>query len=295
MKLAIKNEMKGFFRLTKHNESGECTHDTGWFQNLILYQGITELLKYNNNYCFYRFLKVGTGTSEPTPQDTSIQQVASAESTTEGRYWTRGFNSTGGYHYARGSVQFGKGVAAGVLSEVAAGWGNGANQIFSRALILDSQGQPTSIVVLENEFLTLEYELRNWHVVPEPHLIDYDDDGVTKQTLVTYTAPATDVGAPTGMDGVNNPFNVTSGAGSYSTTKDTSLAHLGVLKLTLFYSLNQGNPSIASIALTPNPPSNTIIPYGGNQRTFCTFSPPIPKTNEFVLSITITITFERRE
>jgi|SRR5690554_721487 len=291
MKVNLRTEMKGLFSLTVHNEKGEVVSRTGWFENLILDQGITALLSTGTPYCFYRFLKVGTGTSAPSPSDTSIDQVASLESTTGNRYWIGGYDAEGGYHWARGSVQFGQGVAAGNLSEVAAGWSNSANDIFSRALILDGAGNPTTITVLPNEFLTVEYELRSWHVVPEPHELTYDDDGVPAVTTVTYTQPATNVKAPTGRDSFHSPFNFVS---DYSPSFAGLSPDGNAVTYTLSYSLNQGNPQISSIPLNANAPDTTLIPYGGNQRTFCTFDPPIPKTNEFTAAIDIEISFGRR-
>lgn len=290
MKVNLRTEMKGLFSLTVHNEKGEVVSRTGWFENLILDQGITALLSTGTTHCFYRFLKVGTGTSAPSPSDTSIDQVASQESTTVDRYWSGGYNAEEGYHWARGSVQFGQGVAAGNLSEVAAGWSNSADAIFSRALILDGAGNPTTITVLPNEFLTVEYELRSWHIVPEPHDLAYDDDGVPAVTTVTYMQPATNVKAPTGRPSSHSPFN----SSQYSTSFVGLSPGGNAVTYTLSYSLNQGNPQISSIPLSANPPATTLIPYGGNQRTFCTFDPPIPKTNEFTASIDIEISFGRR-
>lgn len=287
MKAKLSTELAGFFRLVKHDQDGNEVYDSGWFGNLILDQGITALLNDTGNYPTYRWLKVGSGNAPPTPSDTQITQVASAESTTNNRYWTRGYVASEGYHFRRGSVQYGMGAAAGNLSEVAAGWDNSANSIFSRALILDALGNPATITVLENEFLTVEYELRSWYIPPAPHLMEYDDDGTLATTTVTYPAATSN---STGAPG-NGTFSMGTGpAVSY----DRSRTDQGVLGVNLLYPISQGNPSIPRIPANSNAPANALLPHGGSAESYVVFDPPIPKTNEFTLAFDFDISFSRR-
>jgi hypothetical protein len=61
------------------------------------------------------------------------------------------------YGWRRMRFRFNAGTATGNLSEVGVGWNTG---LFSRALIKDSNGDPTTITVLSNEYLDVTYELR---------------------------------------------------------------------------------------------------------------------------------------
>lgn len=62
--------------------------------------------------------------------------------------------------WRRRTFRFSAGAAAGNLSEVGIGGYYENNLLFSRALIVDDLGSPTTINVLSDEFLDVTYELR---------------------------------------------------------------------------------------------------------------------------------------
>lgn len=83
--------------------------------------------------------------------------------------------------------QFGQGQAAGNLSEIGIQSGSASGPLWSRALILDGQGDPTTITVLPDDFLTCYYTLRI--MIPKEDAVfnidvDYDEDGIVP-TVVT--------------------------------------------------------------------------------------------------------------
>ena len=57
---------------------------------------------------------------------------------------------------------FGQGDAEGNLSEVGVGIQEATGGLFSRALILDGEGDPTTITVLSDEYLYVTYEIRRY-------------------------------------------------------------------------------------------------------------------------------------
>lgn len=125
---------------------------------------------------------VGSGSTPPTVSDTTlVSQITyiGVQSVVESASWENG------YYQIVARSQYGQGVAAGNLSEV--GIRNGASgPLWSRALIEDVSGNPTTITVLPTDFLTVEYTLRFMYPVEDGgHTINVMYDGNPVETLVT--------------------------------------------------------------------------------------------------------------
>ncbi len=150
----MKTELAGRYRLMATNaETGEERQLTGWFGNHILDGGLNRLGTGGvATHCY-----VGSGSTPPTDEDTALQTPVANTSSINGSDVTGTATSSPYYGYRRRKWRFAMGAAAGNLAEVGVGWSSG---LFSRALILDVLGDPTTITVLSNEFLDVEYELR---------------------------------------------------------------------------------------------------------------------------------------
>lgn len=186
----------GRFRLvtSKDAECKQVVEDTGFFDNLITNTGMNRIgevaVSYPANLGNFGLLcgrfVVGSGTAEPQFTDTALQipvAFASASSTlgSESSSYERGYFEITVQH------QFGQGQAAGNLSEIGIQDTSAAGPLWSRALILDGQGSPTTITVLPSDFLTCYYTLRI--MIPKEDAVfninvDYDEDG-TIPTVVT--------------------------------------------------------------------------------------------------------------
>jgi len=145
--------MAGYFTIKKFDENGE--QNGQWeFKNLILNQGLDRIAT-NGDYLYYCY--VGSGNATPAVTDTTLQsQIASVYDSSNGTYGNNGVSPY--YWWRKKTYAFGQGVAAGNISEIGIGWVG--NALFSRALILDEFGNPTSITILSNELLTVDYEIR---------------------------------------------------------------------------------------------------------------------------------------
>jgi hypothetical protein len=131
------------------------------FENLILDSGLNRL----GNGSVIVGACVGTGTTAPANSQTALANLLRV--TTTEQSWTELPGSTTAPYYAEHQVvyRFAAGAAAGNLSEVGLGWGPnvGANTmggLWCRALIKDSQGNPTTITVLSDEVLDIVYTLQ---------------------------------------------------------------------------------------------------------------------------------------
>lgn len=164
--------LSGQYRLVASTdpEGKEVTKDTGWFDNLITNAGLNRIGQVSATVAYQtwhfrddilRAFRVGSGTTPPqftdVALDAEIAAVSLASSSNAGWISSQGANYTDGYMHLTVTRQFGQGAAAGNLSEIGLG---DVNNLFSRALILDSFGDPTTITILANEFLTVYYTLR---------------------------------------------------------------------------------------------------------------------------------------
>tara|TARA_R110000850_G_scaffold275207_1_gene414176 strand:+ start:40949 stop:41809 length:861 start_codon:yes stop_codon:yes gene_type:complete len=283
MSVKLDSKIAGRFRLTTHGgQRGEIDH--GWIDNLILDQGIAFLLN-NGDYAVesYGFLRVGSGSSAPLVTQASLDSVV-AVAPVKGTK-TVGYNPTGGYQWTRFVYQFGQGVAQGNLSEIGSGWGAGATQLFSRALIVDGSGNPTTITVLADEYLTVTYELRRWWMPANDEVIAYDDDGTPASTTVISNKTPTDAELGNGA-----PWFAYVDFG-VPTSYDRSTASQGYITATLSWGTDSGNPQISGLNTTANATnaSRVFVPRGN----VFTFNPPIPKTNEFSVQMDVVLSLSR--
>jgi hypothetical protein len=127
-----------------------------WFKNLITDNGLNSL---GNNSSPFEYIHVGTGSTPPAVTDTQMASfvagVTSSVSQQEGNS-----PSAPWYGFSRKTRRFAAGLAAGNLAEVGVSSQETNGGLFSRALIVDSGGNPTTITVLGDESLDVTYELR---------------------------------------------------------------------------------------------------------------------------------------
>lgn len=198
----------GRFRavVSKDAECKQVVEDTGFFDNLITNTGMnrvgqvttdtTSSISAFNSLCG-RFV-VGSGSAEPQFTDTALQNpVAFASGNpvldNESSNYDRGWYEMTVRH------QFGQGQAAGNLSEIGIQHTSASGPLWSRALILDGVGSPTTITVLPEDFLTCYYTLRI--MIPKEGAVfnidvDYDEDGIVP-TVVTGRPLNADQSRPT--------------------------------------------------------------------------------------------------
>lgn len=153
--IKIKEECQGYYKIEAVKPDGSRRILADWFPNLILDSGLNRMGS-NSNYLTN--CQVGSGSSAPATTQTALVSLTASTSTILA---DNPSNSGSDPYFARRTItyRFGQGVAAGVLSEVGVGWA-ATGSLFSRALILDSLGTPTTITVLADESLDVTYELR---------------------------------------------------------------------------------------------------------------------------------------
>lgn len=188
----------GHFTLVTHSEryGSRVRAD---FDNLILDSGLNRLA----TGVAITACQVGSGSTTPAVNQTAL--AAHVAGTTTFQAYTDTYNAGPPDYWESYRVfRFGTGVAAGNLAEVGVGWGTSGTTLFSRALILDALGNPTSLTILSDEVLDVYYRIR-WY----PPMDDTAGTVVLAGTThdVTYRASGTNNASYWACAGVqpNNP------------------------------------------------------------------------------------------
>lgn len=299
----ITMNLKGRFRLLAVDaDTGKERQLTDWFDNLITDAGLNRM----GSGSTIDFAMVGSGSTAPNVLETAlVSQVASTSNNTG---TINGINSADPtyYAYTRKTWRFNPGQATGNLSEVGVGWSTTA--VFSRTLIKDSGGNPTTITVLANEYLDVQYELR-----ANPPLTDsafnVNISGVSytcvmRSCSVTYADARNSFPLGTAVALVSNTFNIghpralsgdigaISGEPSGSSSDGENITSNGYAANSfsrtgsINFGLTQGNFAGGIKSLR--------FGYAGLACMFqCSFTPTIPKDSTKSLTLNLSITWAR--
>ena len=295
--------MSGRYKLAAVTaETGEVREETPWFDNLITDAGL-ERIGANGvgTYCM-----VGSGSAAPTVTDTTLATWVAA---TSGVQTASEVVATAAPRYVaqRKVYRFAVGVAAGNLTEVGIGWTTTA--VFSRTLIKDGNGNPTTLTVLPSEFLDVTYEFRLY--CPEADtplsvtLAGTTHTGVIRAALVSDAASwsptyvlSDGMGAAYGSTALNGYSGATLGAQTGVPTGATASGSGGTYSVAGYVAGSKKRTITCTVGL------NDLNLAGGLNAAFLrplragafqmSFSPPIPKTASQTLSLTFELSWDRR-
>ena len=287
--IKVKVGMAGYFKIDVIKPDGSIKELAPFQKNLILNQGLDNNLY--KNYCH-----VGTGTSTPvvtqTGLDARVADVAgsgnSSVNSGSAPYYT---DSTQTFTYAVGTFN------GEALTEIGLG-STGLTSLWSRSLIKDSGGVPTSITILNDEILVVTYTIR---IIPPttdvvtvvgPHTCTVRATNVNSSGLwfmtfgsffgstaqfwayTNYTLPAIDGAIPSAL------FN-----SSYGGTLPISYPAARTGRYTISLGVNDANAANGISGLRVNN-------WGGCSFS-ASFSPAIMKTSDDTLTLEIDITWDR--
>lgn len=307
--------LTGHFSLDIYNpETGE--HRQYEFDNIITNGGLDRLGSAQGTSTaatmVVGYVQVGTGSTAPAVTDSALATYLAGTD----RYFTSSASYGGAPDYytaVQFSWQFNQGVAAGNLSEIGVGWAS-SGSLFSRALILDGGGNPTTITVTAIEFLTVNYTLRMY-----PPLTDATGTISLDGSDYDYIVRACGVnGGNWGSHGVSGyasyqgslnawaytgdittvtgatPAGSSSALGSGTPTRAAYSA--GTYKLSMTCSASIGVWNLAGgIRSITFDMSGWLNPPGAYQmRWQCQFNPKIPKDNTKTLSLTFDVAWARK-
>lgn len=311
--LILPSAMVGYFKFEAIKPDGRKRLLADWFPNLIVDAGLNVI---GTSGSWLNQCRVGTGNAAPSTSDTNLQSpLAATTSIQSGETGNSG--SPDYYSWSRIRYRFAAGVAAGNLTEVGIG---STTVLFSRALILDGDGNPTTLTVLSDETLDVTYEIR--HYPPTGDINgsinisgsgnhDYVLRGANIDSASTWLAGATLTGSAAAMVGggytASNSviaYNGSIGAntdqpsGSSSAVSPSNLAYGDGNLYRDFqatFGLTEGNLAggISALQFSFGSRSTSIGPRSCGQMQM-SFDPPIPKTNTQSLNLVFRHTWGRR-
>lgn len=155
--------LSGHYKIVATKKDGSKRTLADWFENLILDGGLNRL----GTGGAWSQAQVGSGNTAPAEGQTALTTLVATTTSIQGT--AAGTNTpTDTYAWARRTYRFAEGVAAGNLSEVGIGWAGG---LFSRSLIKDELGNPTTITVLSDEALDIIYEIRAYPTMTDQTVV----------------------------------------------------------------------------------------------------------------------------
>lgn len=296
MNINIEDKIGARFKLVASKADGRITKETGWFDNIVLDSGIDRML----SGAWGNGVAVGSGSS--TPQKTQTQLDSVIANTT-----TLFANSSGAqtttepfYDWVRLTYRFAEGVAAGNISEVGLTYQN-AQTLWNRALVRDTEGNPTSITILSDEFLDVVVEIRHMLQSKFTSSVPYlNKQGVKIRDIPIVISPyySSSNGANMTQISLTNfvLYSGTSNQDIPTSVPNTSLAISGGVstktspnsfRAVCKAQLTQANGSIKSLLFRINGFRLSGGSAGGYKVELET---PIDKTSEMELSFTISVT-----
>ena len=307
MSAALHVGLSGRFQLVKRRASDDSIVETREFQNLITDAGLN---RWGSGAVMDRCL-VGSGNTTPAATDGQLASRVATSTTVQNPAVTFAYSAAERWQEYSTGYRFAAGTATGTLAEVGMGWAD--TGLWSRALIRDTQGNPTSLTLLADEYLDVFYTVRlqypstdvtgtvtlggtnyAWAMRPinihtaqswgtlfgyplAGHSASYEYANAYTGDLVAV-ANAT----PTGdLSYFGGPYSVAAyvdGLGSGQFYRDFS-ATSGTTR-------NVGN--IKTVVFTLSAPN------GGRQIAWqCAFTPAIPKTSTQTLKLTLRVSWAR--
>lgn len=307
----LKHEVAGFFRFEKFKTDGDGNEIKGtrevaadWFPNLILDQGLNQMA---TSGTYLNACQVGSGATPPANGQTALSSLVAG--TTTRPVNTTSTASSPPYYVAQNvTFRFAEGAAAGNLAEVGVGTAVSGTTLFSRSLIKDSSGNPTTITILSDESLDVIYQLR--YYIPSSDItgtiiatgnIGGSYDYILRAANATTVSDANGwkLSYPQNLSTTNNvgfmafdgPIGVITGAPSGTAaviSRPTSLSYVS----NSFYIDRLITASASQANLSGG--IRSILAQLGVGIYQIEFDPPIPKTSSDVVQLTLRVSWGRR-
>lgn len=138
------------------------------FKNLVVNGGLDSMSAASGSIsALTQWAAVGTGNATPLPTDTGLQAEISGRTNANGSIPDfmssfSGSTASGSYAGFRRTRLFSETQGNGTIAEIGFFAASTGNSIFSRALIRDVSGSPTTITKTSSEQLRVSYDLRSY-------------------------------------------------------------------------------------------------------------------------------------
>lgn len=300
----LTTKMRGRFKLEVLRPDGRVRL-VREFPNLITDAGLNVI---GTSGSWLAACRVGTGTATPNVADTALASHLAGTGTLQAN--TSSAQSTPPYYGMRTrTYRFAAGVAAGNVAEVGIATQTApGGTLFSRALVLDGDGDPTTITVLSDEVLDVTYQLQYF---PQEETVGVATIGGVDYDVTTRASDVTNSGfwASSGTTGGLSAAFAYNGAIGAVTTSPSGSSDIGTetqasygnnnlyRDTTLSWGLNTANFGGAGVrAMSARLDGLSSSAMGKIQIGFANDDSPslgIPKTSSQILSVVCRHTWAR--
>lgn len=311
MAIEVTTKLEGKYKVTLNKKGAKPHYDSGWFNNLVLDQGLDAIglgREYILQYC-----SVGSSSVVPQANDTSLGNRVGNPVVYDN---TKTVHTVGTYTPYYGKVNltypFAEGAIIGNISEIGIGWGLNSTDLFSRSLIKDDQGNPVTISILEDDILTIQYEFRIY--VPTEDTVGNIIIGSQATQFTARASLVTNSNAwggsfessslYVGMSAPSSNARLAYYSGGISSvlgspTGDVAIGYSPKVPVVSPYVLGNHHVDFtyfcdADIANFPNGIQSVFMHHGASLgATQVEFNPPIPKDNNTRLAMTVRVSWGR--
>ena len=152
--------VSGHYKLVLRKADGTIKQELE-FDNLITDYGLHALISVGMLFNIYSaFIALGTGSSEPSFSDLKLHTQLGNRFGSSGNETISNRNTVPYYTELKRKFPSSPGDNTGVISEIGLFISSTGDTCFSRSLIKDSNGNPTTITKLADEFLDVYYSVR---------------------------------------------------------------------------------------------------------------------------------------
>lgn len=179
----MKTGLSGRYQLTVVRLDGSIKHQTPWFDNLITDAGLD---RHGGVYSGSLRCWIGTGTAAPAFSDTGMVSVASTTSISNAYSVKDPPYSYPHWGRNRHTCTFAVGAYLGTITEVGMGFSTSTttfSPLYSRALIQNELGEPTSITLGAIDQLIVTYDLFGW--ISSAREFSFEVNGVSRASVAT--------------------------------------------------------------------------------------------------------------
>ena len=163
--IELKSELEGIVKLEIIKEDGTLKEAEGLnipFYNLITDAGLNFVSGNSIIETATRYCKVGTGSTTPTVSDTALAAQTGSVSPTGTTTKSIQYTVEPYYSNHQAVYTFAVGAVSGNLSEIGFFSSSSGGTMWSRTLIKDSGGNPTTLTLLATEQLKVTYTVRRY-------------------------------------------------------------------------------------------------------------------------------------
>lgn len=219
-------QIEGRFKLIRRNADESIVWESDWMKNMVLNTGLNFIGGFYTGTWNLNGCQVGSSNVAVSAGQTGMQAFVAGTTSFTNQGVSSNTTYPNVYTEALGTWRFAVGVAAGNLSEVGIGIGTqiappaansaglASQPCFSRALIVDGLGVPTTITVLPTEILDVIYSVRVYAPSAD---VTGNFTVVTNGTPVNYTytlRPSTNSVTPRWISSILSDLRFTPTIGS---------------------------------------------------------------------------------